>query len=152
MPREYIKRGYTDRYRTSAVRQSGFDIVKVQNRVKKKLKKQAKTRKQEALDNCYQKGISEGKEAADKKAADKKAADKKRKRASTEKQSAAAAISASALPSSPPTAVITIYDTPTKRQKLVEDAGISHETASTLTSPQVTSLLFFIDRYNNSLV
>jgi hypothetical protein len=102
------------------------------------LKKQAKTRKQEALDNCYQKGISEGKEAADKKAADKK-----------RKQSAAAAISASALPSSPPTAVIT---TPTKRQKLVEDAGISHETASTLTSPQVTSLLFFIDRYNNSLV
>jgi hypothetical protein len=118
------------------------------------LKKQAKTRKQEALDKCYQKGISEGKEAADKKAADKKtadkkAADKKRKRASTEKQSAAAAISASALPSSPPTAVIT---TQTKRQKLVKDAGISHERASTLTSPQVTSLLFFIDRYNNSLV
>ena len=143
MVREYIKRGYTDRYRTSAVRQSGIDIVKLQNRLKKQLKKQAKTRKQEALDNCYQKGISEGKEAADKKATDKKAADKKRK------QSAAAAISASALPSSPPTAVIT---TPTKRQKLVEDAGISHERASTITSPQVTSLLFFIDRYNNSLV
>ena len=142
MPQEYIKRGYTDRYRTSAVRQSGFDIVKVQNRLKKRLKKQTKTRKQEALDKCYQKGISEGKEAAD-----KKAADKKRKRASIENQSAAAAISASALPSSPPTAVIT---TPTKRQKLVEDAGISHERASTLTSPQVTSLLFFIDRYNKS--
>jgi hypothetical protein len=138
MPREYIKRGYTYRYRTSAVRQLGEDIVKVQNRLKKKLKKQTKTRKQEALDKCYQKGISEGKEAADKKAADKK-----------RKQSAAAAMSASALPSSPPTAVIT---TPTKRQKLVKDAGISHERASTLTSPQVTSLLFFIDRYNNSLV
>jgi hypothetical protein len=139
MVREYIKRGFTDRYRTSAVRQSGIDIVKLQDRVKKKLKKQTKTRKQEALDKCYKKGVSEGKEAAD----------KKLKRASTEKQSAAAAISASALPSSPPTAVIT---TPTKRQKLVEDAGISHERASTLTSPQVTSLLFFIDRYNNSLV
>jgi hypothetical protein len=81
MVREYIKRGYTDRYRTSAVRQSGIDIVKLQNRLKKQLKKQAKTRKQEALDNCYQKGISEGKEAAD-----KKTADKKRKRASTEKR------------------------------------------------------------------
>jgi hypothetical protein len=138
MVQKYIKRGYTDRYRTSAVRQSGFDIVKVQNRLKKKLKKQTKTRKQEALDKCYQKGISEGKEAADKKAADKK-----------RKQSAAASMSASALPSSPPTAVIT---TPTKRQKLVKDAGISHERASTLTSPQVTSLLFFIDRHNNSLV
>jgi len=134
MPREYIKRGYTYRYRTSAVRQLGEDIVKVQNRLKKKLKKQTKTRKQEALDKCYQKG---------KEAADKKVADKKRK------QSAAASMSASALPSSPPTAVIT---TPTKRQKLVKDAGISHERASTLTSPQVTSLLFFIDRYNNSLV
>jgi len=133
MVREYIKRGFTDRYRTSAVRQSGY-IVKVQNRLKKKLKKQAKTRKQEALDKCYQKGIRKGKVAADKKAA------------------AISATNAFALPSSPPTAVITIYDTPTKRQKLVEDAEISHETASTLTSPQVTSLLFFIDRYNNSLV
>ena len=136
MTRTYIKKGFTERYRTSVVRQSGVDIVKWQNRVKQQLKKRAKNRKQEALDKCYLKGIREGKEAADKKAA----------------AAAISATNASSLPSSPPTAVVTIYDTPTKRQKLIEDAGISQEKASTLTSPQVTQILFFIDLYNNSLI